>query len=368
MNLQKLILTKNPCYKKADKITPCGVLWHSTGANNPNLKRYVGPDDGKLGVNQYGNHWNRPDATLCGHAMIGKLKDDTIATYQTLLYDMRCWLSGSGSKGNANTLGYIQFEICEDNTKNKDYAMAAYREAVEFSAYILKQFKLDPLAKNRHGLPVVLDHANGHKLGIASNHGDVLHWFGKYGITMDKIRQDIAVEMGQIKPDPEPNPVSYDVKVNTKNGLNVRKTPNGTFIKTLPNGAQLTISKEQKDSTRTWGYTAAHKGWVALDFTTKVTPPAPKPDPPKPTPTPTPTVPTAAVNWMNRNKLKQGDWGTLVDVAQVALVMRGHDVGGLDGAFGPATDKAVRALQKAHKIAVDGWIGKDTWSILLGNK
>lgn len=22
-----------------------GVLWHSTGANNPNLKRYVQPDD-----------------------------------------------------------------------------------------------------------------------------------------------------------------------------------------------------------------------------------------------------------------------------------------------------------------------------------
>ena len=65
--------------------------------------------------------------------------------------------------------------------------MAVYQEAVEFSAYICKLYGLDPLGKNRHGLPVVLDHASAHKLGIASNHGDVLHWFGRYGITLDKI-------------------------------------------------------------------------------------------------------------------------------------------------------------------------------------
>ena len=36
---------------------------HSTGANNPNLKRYACPNDGLLGENQYGNHWNqdKPD-------------------------------------------------------------------------------------------------------------------------------------------------------------------------------------------------------------------------------------------------------------------------------------------------------------------
>lgn len=33
---------------------------HSTGANNPNLKRYAGSDDGLLGKNQYNNHWNQP--------------------------------------------------------------------------------------------------------------------------------------------------------------------------------------------------------------------------------------------------------------------------------------------------------------------
>ena len=58
MNLHKLILTENACYKAGRTITVKGIMVHSTGANNPNLKRYVGPNDGLLGENQYGNHWN----------------------------------------------------------------------------------------------------------------------------------------------------------------------------------------------------------------------------------------------------------------------------------------------------------------------
>ncbi len=92
MNLHKLFLTNNECYKVGRTITPKGIMVHSTGANNPNIKRYVGPDDGLLGVNQYGNHWNveRPGGRqVCVHAFIGKLKDGTIATYQTLPWNMR---------------------------------------------------------------------------------------------------------------------------------------------------------------------------------------------------------------------------------------------------------------------------------------
>ena len=48
MNLHTLIFTNNACYKAGRKITPRGIRWHSTGANNPWLKRYVGPDDGLL--------------------------------------------------------------------------------------------------------------------------------------------------------------------------------------------------------------------------------------------------------------------------------------------------------------------------------
>jgi N-acetylmuramoyl-L-alanine amidase len=65
MNLRKLILTENVCYKAGKTIVPKGIMVHSTGANNPYLKRYIGPDDELLGKNPYSNHWNqeRPDGS-----------------------------------------------------------------------------------------------------------------------------------------------------------------------------------------------------------------------------------------------------------------------------------------------------------------
>ena len=37
--------TQSTCYKGTGKMQIKGVLWHDTGANNPNLKRYVQPSD-----------------------------------------------------------------------------------------------------------------------------------------------------------------------------------------------------------------------------------------------------------------------------------------------------------------------------------
>jgi len=129
MNVKKLYLTKNECYKTGRKITPKGIMVHSTGANNPNLKRYVGPDDGLLGKNQYNNHWNqpRPDGRqVCVHAFIGKLKDGSIATYQTLPWNHRGWHAG----GDANNT-HIGFEICEDNLTDKTYFNLNYSRIIK---------------------------------------------------------------------------------------------------------------------------------------------------------------------------------------------------------------------------------------------
>lgn len=35
------IMTNSTCYKSTRVMNIKGILWHSTGANNPNLKRYV---------------------------------------------------------------------------------------------------------------------------------------------------------------------------------------------------------------------------------------------------------------------------------------------------------------------------------------
>jgi N-acetylmuramoyl-L-alanine amidase len=185
MNLRQLYLTKNDCYKASKKIKPQGIMVHSTGANNPYLRRYVGPDDGLLGHNPYNNHWNqpRPDGQQkCVHAFIGKMKDGTIATYQTLPWDHRGWHAG----GKANDT-HIGFEICEDGLNDPAYFAAVYREAVELCAYLCRQFGLTE--KN------IICHAEGARLGIASNHGDVLHWFPKFGKTMDDFRADVRKEL-----------------------------------------------------------------------------------------------------------------------------------------------------------------------------
>ena len=189
MDLNKLYLTENECFKVGKSMTPKGIMVHSTGANNPNLRRYVGPDDGKLGLNPYGNHWNqfRPDGRqVCVHAFIGKIADGTVATYQTLPWDYVGWHSG----GAANNT-HIGFEICEDGLDDKDYFAAVYKEAVKLCVYLCRKFDLN--AKD------IIDHSEGYKLGIAGNHADVGHWFKRHGKSMDDFRADVLDALEPVK-------------------------------------------------------------------------------------------------------------------------------------------------------------------------
>lgn len=178
-----------------------GLMLHSTGAPNTKLSRYVGPDDGLLGANRYGNHWNQPTPDgrqVCVHGFIGELKDGSIATYQTLPWTMRGWHAG----GSANNT-HIGVEICEDNLCDGTYFHEVYQEAVELFAYLCKQFGLDPL-KN------IICHAEGYKQGIASNHGDVLYWFSKHRKTMDDFRRDVKAYMEHGQEDEEMRYTYYE--------------------------------------------------------------------------------------------------------------------------------------------------------------
>lgn len=202
MKLYKLILTKNNCYKAGKKHKVRGIMVHSTGANNPWLKRYVGPDDGRLGVNAYGNHWNQPrpeGIEICCHAFIGKLADGTVATYQTLPWDMAGWHSGTGSKGhanNANNTGYIGFEICEDGLQSKAYLEQVYAETVDLCVYLCQKYGL--AEKD------IICHSEGHTRGIASAHADVMHWWPRHGRSMDGLRADVKARLAaEAKPQEE---------------------------------------------------------------------------------------------------------------------------------------------------------------------
>lgn len=198
MNLRKLIFTKCDNYKAGKIIKPIGVMVHSTGANNPELRRYVGPDDGLLGLNQYNNHWNMPKVGASVHAFIGKLKDGSIATYQVLPWDYRAGHCYKGKNGSGNNT-HIAFEICEDGLKDPVYFNKVYQEAVELTAMLCEKFNLNPMADG-----VVIDHSEGCKRGIASNHGDVMHWFPKHGKSMDTFRADVNNLIKKAAPEKEP--------------------------------------------------------------------------------------------------------------------------------------------------------------------
>ena len=197
------MMTQSTCYKGTRKFTPKGILWHSTGANNPNLKRYVQPDDNaadraewleKLGKNQYSNDWNHIDRQAGLNFWIGKLTDGTVTAVQTMPWDYRPWGCGSGSKGSCNDT-HIQFEICEDGLNDKSYWNAVYKEACEMTAYLCKMFNIDPkgtISYNGISVPTIIDHTGSHSLGLGSNHGDIQHWSRKYGVTMDTVRNDVA--------------------------------------------------------------------------------------------------------------------------------------------------------------------------------
>ena len=185
--------TKSPCYAAKRAMKPTGIVVHSTGANNPWLKRYVGPDDGILGENIYKNYVNREDHRVIAHAYIGKDKNGEIKCYQTLPFDIACWSAGSGSKGSYNydPQGRIQFEVCEDGLKDAKYFNAVFDCAADFCAYIcdLYGFNVDKICS----------HKEGHKAGYASNHGDPENWFVYHNKTMDWFRGEVQKKLDAIK-------------------------------------------------------------------------------------------------------------------------------------------------------------------------
>lgn len=286
MDIVQYYQTENPCYKAGRKIKPSGIVVHSTGANNPFIRRYVGPDDGILGKNQYNNHWNKANATKCVHAFIGRVADGSVKIYQTLPWDHRCWGVGSGKKGSHNAT-HIQFEICEDGLNDEAYYKEAFALAMELCAFLCEKYAIDP--------DKIVGHYESAAAGYGSNHSDPRNWQRKFGGTMDQFRQDVKALLGHVE-------------------------------------TSTTIAAPEAE-------------------------PAKKAD--------TSTTAQTASGVITMKTLRQGDRGTQVKVLQWLLNENGFDAGTVDGIFGSNTQAAVKAFQKARKLAVDGVAGKNTWSNLL---
>ena len=198
MTLLECILTNNDCYKTGETLRPVGVMVHSTGADNPWILRYVQPaaDDPdraalleRIGTNRNRNDWNNTTRQVCVHAFVGRLADGTVAAVKTLPWDMRGWHAGRGSEGTAND-AYLSFEICEDGLDDAEYFAEVYKVSVQLTAMMCRENGFNPMEPG-----VVICHSEGYKMGIANNHGDVMHWFPRHGKTMDDFRRDVAGEL-----------------------------------------------------------------------------------------------------------------------------------------------------------------------------
>lgn len=199
MKIVEHFLTRNRCYQAAKQNTKGGLMLHSVGCPQPSAQVFV-------------NSWNSADKSVCVHAFIDANTGDV---YQTLPWEYRGWHCGSGPNGSGNNT-HIGVEMCEPacirytggarfTCSNVEEARAAvrrtYESAVQLFAELCERFRLDPLADG-----VILSHEEGHKRGIANNHGDPVHLWNQLnmGYTMDGFRKAVKAAMGSAAVPAEP--------------------------------------------------------------------------------------------------------------------------------------------------------------------
>ena len=167
--------------------SPVGIIIHSTGADNPNLKRYVNAPE-ICGVNPYKNYFDRPDSNVCPHAVIGKDKNGDVRAAKLLPWNVCCWGCGNGSKGSYNYApAYIQIEIAEDALNDRAYFEEAFGLASDLCQRLMKNY---PTIKPGN----IISHKEACARGYASNHGDPEHWLARFGKNMDWFRSLVAPE------------------------------------------------------------------------------------------------------------------------------------------------------------------------------
>lgn len=255
MNIHEAILKNNPCYKTGQKIAVKGLMIHSVGCPQPKAQAFI-------------DYWGQPTINVCVHGLIDGLTGEV---YQTLPWNHRGWHAG----GSANST-HIGIEMCEPDCikytggsnftcsnleRARTIATRTYNKAVELFAYLAEKYNLNPMADG-----VIISHKEGHKRGVASNHGDPEHLWNQLGLpyTMDTFRRDVNNKMANKNKFPK-CPFMVRVKVDD---LNYRTEPS---IYAKINGqtgkGSFTIVEVKGD----WGKLKSGAGWIYIANTTYCT-------------------------------------------------------------------------------------------------
>lgn len=190
MKITEKFCTKNQCYQVGKSFTPKGLMLHSVGCNQPSALVFA---------NSF-NTFQPNGRQICVHGVIDANHGEVL---QLLPWEMRGWHGGGTS--NDTHIGVEMCEpacikytqsaafTCSDLTTARKNCETAYSSAVDLFAYLCKKFGFDPLADG-----VIVSHCEGHRRGIASNHGDPEHLWSGLGMayTMDGFRRDVAAAMG----------------------------------------------------------------------------------------------------------------------------------------------------------------------------
>ena len=204
MELKTRYMTRNDCYTAGRKITPKGIMVHSTAT------------PGVMAADWF-SRWNKSfkageiNRQVCVHAFL-----DDKEVWQYLPWDHRGWHAG----GTANDT-HIGFEICEpagftysganmvgyDVAKHEAYFRKAWQNAVALCVLLCKMYGLTE--KN------VICHSEGYQMGIASNHADVMHWFPRHGESMGSFRAAVKKVLAEsAAPAHAPTDTLYRVRKN----------------------------------------------------------------------------------------------------------------------------------------------------------
>ncbi len=254
IEITQKFMTRNDCYTANKKIVPKGIMVHSTATSGVMAPAWFDRWNKSYKAGEIGRQ-------SCVHAFI-----DDVTIMQYLPFNHRGWHAG----GTANNT-HIGFEMCEpkgfkyvngkiteyDVTAQQPYFDKIYKNAIDLCVYLCKLYNLNETN--------IICHSEGHKQGIASNHGDVMHWFPKHGKSMDTFRAEVKKRLG--KPSGGSDEMRY-FEIMGNEVMNLRATaPNGKIIKPIPTGTIISGTEFLTASNGTIWLKTEYDGiggWVAV--------------------------------------------------------------------------------------------------------
>lgn len=280
---------KNDGYKNNGALTVRGIMIHSTATPGIMAK-------------EFRERFNKANLGKSVHGFI----DDKYYV-QCLPYNKK---AGHCRYNGNNT--HIGIELCEPKNwkTDKAYFEKVYANAVELAADLCKQFGLTEAN--------IIDHAEGYKQGIASNHADVGHWFPLFGKSMNTFRADVKEKLNvAAEAEKGKKQIVKDLQRALNKDYNETLDVDGSFGKLTQAAVKRHYLKYKKGKT-----------------TTK---------------------------------------GEFVEWVQTRLVNRGYYLGtygvmkdGVDGSYGNATAEAIGKFQRDNKLTADKIAGLKTITKLIG--